>query len=72
MNDFGLDLTLTSNIFILTEVTSVFKLLKQVVNERHLVGEVSNSDAHVKKLPGETRRTEYNILYYVRFCLNTQ
>lgn len=34
-----LDLTLNSNTFILTEVTSIFKLVKQVVNESHLVGQ---------------------------------
>lgn len=39
MDIFGLDLTLNPNIFILTEVTSIFKLVKQIVNERHLVGE---------------------------------
>lgn len=38
MDVFGLDLPLNSNIFILTEATSIFKLVQQVVKERHLVG----------------------------------
>lgn len=38
MDVFELDLTLNSNIFILTEATFIFKLVQQAVKERHLVG----------------------------------